>query len=448
MTRGLLLTFAAAVAAYPAASELLGDRNLIPNPAFTQTVSGIPDGWTVWSPRPALAADASVVPVPDGRALQLRARDFATYGKWIAEVPGIVAGKHYRFEVRYRAQGVQDETVSTAAILSWCAGERQVQRDYADRVETAGDWRVVTRTLAAPEGVTSLKVELALRWTERGTVLWTAPALYEVPKPGSRPVRLVTTRIAGKYPSTVEENLRRMSEVLDRAAAHRPDLVLLSETYADRGVNQTTAETAQTIPGPATRLLAAQAKRYRTYVAASINEREGDRIYNTAVLLDREGRLVGKYRKSHLPMEEGERGVTPGSAYPVFETDFGRVGMMVCWDNWFPEVARALRLAGAEIVLLPIAGDEAEHWDVISRARAIDNGLYLIASGTVGKSSSRIIDPSGAVLAETMDGVAAAEIDLAREWRTRWLSVGPGYGEAKSLYLKERRPDTYGQLSR
>src|SRR5205807_4390657 len=86
-------------------------------------------------------------------------------------------------------------------------------------------------------------------------------------------------------------------------------------------------------------------------------------------------------------------------------------------------------------------GDE-RHWDVMSRARAVDNGVYLVASSTVAKSPSRIIDPDGDVLAETLDrfGIVASSINLERESRLRWLSVGPAEGEARSLYIKERRP--------
>jgi predicted amidohydrolase len=149
-------------------------------------------------------------------------------------------------------------------------------------------------------------------------------------------------------------------------------------------------------------------------------------------------------------MIEGEDGITPGAEYPVFEADFGKVGMMICWDHWFPEPARILRLKGAELLVLPIAGDgDTKHWDITSRARAIDNGVYLVASSTVAQSPSRIVDPTGEVLAETLDpfGIAVSDIDLDREDRLHWLSVGPADGEARRLYIRERRPDTYGILS-
>jgi predicted amidohydrolase len=139
--------------------------------------------------------------------------------------------------------------------------------------------------------------------------------------------------------------------------------------------------------------------------------------------------------------------MTPGSEYAVFDTDFGRIGLIVCWDNWFVESARILRLKGAEMLLFPLAGDVDDHWDLMSRARAVDNGVYVVSSNTVG-GASRIVNPAGQILAEVSGAFAmgVADIDLSQEWRTRWLSIGPGNGEGKSLYLKERRPDTYPEI--
>jgi predicted amidohydrolase len=107
-------------------------------------------------------------------------------------------------------------------------------------------------------------------------------------------------------------------------------------------------------------------------------------------------------------------------------------------------------LKGAEILLLPVMGEgEPRHWDTISRARAIDNGLYVVASMDQ-EWPSRIIDPRGEVVAETSDafGIALAEIDLDRQDGVYWMSIGPGLGEPKSLYIRERRPETYGPLTR
>jgi predicted amidohydrolase len=242
-----------------------------------------------------------------------------------------------------------------------------------------------------------------------------------------------------------------MGEILERVGPEKPDVVLLSENFNTRGVRLPLEQKAETIPGPLTNLLAEKAKKFGMHVITTLPERDGKLFHNTAVWIDRAGRIAGKYHKVHLTISEMEAGLTPGSEYPVFETDFGRLGIVTCWDNWFPEPMRILRLRGAEMVFMPLAGDgDPAHWNPVWAARAIDNGVYLITSSTVGDTESRIINPKGAVIAETKEkfGYAIAEIDLNQEWRLRYLSAGNGAGEAKSLYLRERRPETYAPLLR
>lgn len=466
----LILLSAALAAPSSANGEARGTtgKNLIPNPELTLDPTGKPVGWRLWTARESLAPEGAVIAVEGGSALLLRARNSASYGKWTAKVAEIRGGNAYHFEALYRPTNVEAEDVSIAAVISWCEGPgaekpwwptttgdcygaelgAPLQRDYADRAGSVGDWRRLSRTILAPKQSKAATVELFLRWTNGGAVQWKDVRLTEVEPPAPRLVRVVTTRIAIPEPTTLDTNLALMSKMLDKAGEQRPDIVLLSEGLYDRWVGPV-EKTAQPIPGPVTEMLSAKARQHQMYIATSLHERAGDLIYNTAVLIGRRGEVVGKYRKVHLALEEEERGITSGTDYPVFETDFGKVGMMICWDSWFPEPARLLRLNGAEMILLPIAGDgDPRHWDVVSRARAMDNGVYLVASHTVTESASRIVSPTGQILAETSDdfGVAISEIDLNREYRLLWLSVGAD-GEAKSLYMKERHPQTYKGLT-
>jgi predicted amidohydrolase len=164
---------------------------------------------------------------------------------------------------------------------------------------------------------------------------------------------------------------------------------------------------------------------------AGLYEREGSAIYNTAVLLDREGRLAGRYRKVYLPREEVEGGLTAGSAYPTFATDFGTVGLLICWDVQFADPARALALGGAELLLVPIWGGN----ETLARARAIENRVFLASSGF--DFPTLVMDPDGETLARaTADGtVATATIDLARRYLDPWL------GDMRARLRKELRPD-------
>ena len=268
--------------------------------------------------------------------------------------------------------------------------------------------------------------------------------------PAPRRVRVATTCIRPPEASSAAQNLDLIAAVIDKVAEKRPDIICLPETVAVSNVAGPVRQKSQPVPGPFTQMLSDKARTHRTYIVGSLLEADAGAVYNTAVLVDRLGRLVGKARKVHLPLAEAEAGVAPGNEYPVFTTDLGRIGILTCWDNWFPEAARILRLKGAEMIFLPIEADlDPVHWDVVSRARAIDNGVYFISSSIYEPSTSRIIDPAGTVLAETgvAGGIAVADIDLNREWPVRHLSVGPAQGDPRSLYIIERRPDTYGPLA-
>ncbi len=434
-----------------ATASFCAEANLIRDPDFRTVANKGAQSWRTWAPRAEIAAKGEVVRSAGGNLLAMSGETFGSYGKWITTVEGISAGQHYAFEILRRAKGVAKEEVSIGVILSWCkddGGAVPVQRDYVDRIEEAGEWQREFRVLQAPQGAHSVTVELVLRWTH-GTVFWKSPRLVPVAAPERRVVRVATTHLVPGPPNTLESNMSAIRGIVERAAAEKPDVILLSENVVDRLLEMPLSKRAQPIPGPLTSMLSELARRHRTYIVTTLEEFDAGLVYNTAVLIDRDGRIAGKYRKVHLPTSEAEDGVTPGSDYPVFDTDFDRVGILTCWDNWFIEPARILRLKGAEVLLFPIMGDEPAHWDLMSRARAVDNGVFIVSSNTVGNTASRIIDPSGEVLAEASGaaGIAVRDLDLGKQWRTMWLSVGPSYGEGKSLYIKERRADTYGVLT-
>jgi predicted amidohydrolase len=276
-------------------------------------------------------------------------------------------------------------------------------------------------------------------------VRWRNPLVREADAPPPRRVRVVSVMLNPYAPprDDLAANRRRMLQAAEQAGRYRPDIVCFAETMVNRASGVPLAQAAEPIPGPSTEAFAATARKLRAYIVLSLHEVDDDGyLYNTAVLLDREGKIVGKYRKVHLTMYEWEAGLMPGDDYPVFDTDFGRIGILVCWDYWYPESARLLRLQGAEMVFIPTAGDAR----IQAAARAVENGMYVIVSGV---RQSRILAPNGDVLCETQDpeeDYCVAEIDLNGAYRTHWLSVGPAKGEGRSLYVEERRPDTYGPI--
>jgi predicted amidohydrolase len=150
--------------------------------------------------------------------------------------------------------------------------------------------------------------------------------------------------------------------------------------------------------------------------------------------------LCGKYRKTCLPREEIEGGLTPGHEYPVFDTRFGKIGMMICWDVYFPEVARRLANGGAELILAPIWGGI----DTLVQARAIENQVYIVTSTYNPKIRSAVFDRNGhAVVVATNDmPVAIAEIDLNER------NLDPRIGDWRAHFTRERPPADYELLNR
>jgi predicted amidohydrolase len=449
----MLLVFAAGLVAPAPAAEPIA--NLLPNPDFRAGTDGKPLDWALWSPRPNLAAEGAITSEGGEPALSLHADRYETVGKWRTLVRAIEPGKYYRFEVQHRAENVGTPATSVLVILSWFRrpdGEEEVQRDYVMPVEEASQWLTSARTIRAPEGARSVRVELGLRWAAGGTAWWKHIRLVAVPAPAPRKVRVAATRIVPVIEgATGEGNTSLMMKMFDQVGPERPDVVLFSENLATRFVQKPLKERAQPIPGPLTDMLSAKARQYHTYAIATLLESDNGLYHNTAVLIDREGQIAGKYRKVHLTIGETDGGLTPGREFPVFQTDFGRIGIMTCWDSWFGESARALRLNGAEILFLPLAGDsDALHWDPVWKTRAIDNGVWLVSSVTVTDAPSQILNPQGEVVAEAKGEFsrALAEIDLNQEWRRKYLSVSKGLGEGATFYIQERRPDTYSILEK
>ena len=167
------------------------------------------------------------------------------------------------------------------------------------------------------------------------------------------------------------------------------------------------------------------------------------------MLIDSDGKARGTYRKVH-PFADEKRWCRAGCGFPVFDTEIGKLGIMICWDTGFPEVARCYALQGVDLLIVSTNWEDpyADDWDLITKARAFDNTLHLVAANRIGNDGgtlsffghSKIMDPVGreiAALDEEKEGVISAEIDLSltQKERARYYT-----------FFRDRRPDVYGEI--
>ena len=258
------------------------------------------------------------------------------------------------------------------------------------------------------------------------------------------------------------ENLRKATGMVEEASRSGAKIVCLPELFTSRYFPQ--AENAkveaEAVPGPTTRALASAAKKNKVaIVGGSISERAGGRLYNTSVVFDPNGRLLGKYRKVHIPQDVSfyeQTYFSSGGGYRVFRTGPAKVGVLICFDQWYPEAARAERLLGADVLFYPTAigtvdgvdqteGDWQAAWETVQRGHAISNGVVVAAANRVGREGgmrfwggSFVCDQFGTVLARAGDKeqvlIASCDLDLGRD-------VEDGWG-----FLRNRKPRTYGRL--
>jgi len=193
---------------------------------------------------------------------------------------------------------------------------------------------------------------------------------------------------------TVKRNLDKMTELLKKAAMDKPDIICFPECSPTLGlVGEEHVKAAEKIPGTIFQRISRLAKKYKTYVVCPMMERRNEKIYNSAVLIDRKGEYVGSYHKIHPTISEIESGVTPGSEPETFELDFGRVGFAICFDLNFEDVMKGLAKEEAELVFFPSmypGGLQLKIW-------AFNCGVYMVSAFT--GEGSMIVDPLGRVLA-------------------------------------------------
>lgn len=407
-------------------------------------ISPSPDNWTTWAPRAEIAPHTFVDrdhyrTHPGALAISGNSNP-SEYGGWVYTARTITPGKWYRFTAWFRQQGASNERNQILARLDWkkSNGKRSGQPDYPYTITRDGEWSRITQDAPAPADTATVEIQLYLCNAPSATVWWDDVSLDEIPVPAPRPVTVVSVNLRPSGTHSSAESVEQFMRVIDEKVQGKTDLVVLPEGITVIGTGKKDPDVAEPIPGPTTRRLGEEARKKHSYIVAGIYEREGPATYNTAVLIDRQGNVAGKYRKVYLPREEYEVGLTPGSDYPVFQTDFGKVGLMICWDLQYADPARALALQGAELIALPIWGGN----EAIGKARAIENHLYIAASGY--DYPTYIMDPQGERLSEAKQhgDIASATIDLGRRYVEKWE------GDMRGRFMKEVRLDVPTAASR
>jgi len=402
-------------------------------------------GWTEFAARPT-AAPALRASAGSPYALEIAGDGVPNeYGGWRSRIQGLSGGTYYRFRAKAVPEGIASPRESVTILLRW-------RGSYGDEVAPDFIWQyssatagalLYDRILQAPPRTSAVDVELVLQWTPGGRVRFEALSLMPAPAPASRRVTVAAVSYRPSGTASGRESVEGAARYGESvAAAHRPDVMVFGELLNVIGAPGTFDVKAETVPGLSTEAMGRVARTHRMYVVFGMLERDDRFLYNTAVLIDRNGAVAGKYRKVQLPLAEVSAGVTPGDTVPVFQTDFGRVAMLICQDTAFPEPAREAALQGAEMLLVPIWGGKP----AVVAVRGIEHSMYVAASGYDYRSE--VIDPRGTVLSRVSapgrSDAAIATIDLSQRFRDDWS------GDWRDTSGKQRRaaPDKGGTIGK
>ena len=397
--------------------------------------------WTEQSPRDEIRPAFS----RDGETLVITHDSRDGLDGWYQQSFAVQGGAFMKFSATRKTTGVKNPRHSGLARIVWAdakgkivpaavAGATAEPEHPLDGPTDAQGRATLTGVYQVPPKATQAIVELHLQHAPAGRIEWSQVVFARSVAPAARKVRLATVQYvpSGKSP---RQNCEEYAPMIAAAAKQQADLIVLGETVPYARTKLSPAQTAEPIPGPTTEYFGGLSKQHAIHIALSLYERDGHLVFNTAVLLGPDGALLGKYRKVCLPHGEVEKGVAPGTDYPVFDTKFGKVGLMVCYDGFYPEVARALTAKGAEVIAWPVWGCDP----LLARARACENRVFVVSSTFTDPKSdwmiSAVIDPAGKIVAQAKESgsVAIHEADLSQPL------VGPyNLGDFREIVQRHR----------
>ncbi|MFO1063758.1 MAG: carbon-nitrogen hydrolase family protein [Pirellulales bacterium] len=405
-----------------------------------------PPGWSTQSPRDELRPQfwSNSRTSADRVVMRIEADErTGLVGAW-TRTQTVKGGQYYSFTVERKTTGMSLTRRSAVPEITWLdeagrqvlraepsqasfrAGQRPTAEPEFPKVVGERDgWTVIEGIYEVPPDATQARIDLHFRWGEpHSRVEWSNVSLREIEKPKERVVRVAAVHLQPTAGKTAQDKCEQFAPLIAHAAQEHVDLVVLPETltYYGRGVSY--ADAAEPVPGPSTNYFGTLAEQHKLHIVAGLIEREGHLIYNVAVLIGPDGKIIGKYRKVTLPRGEIEGGITPGDDCPVFETRIGKIGMMVCYDGFFPEVARELSNRGAEIIAWPVWGCNP----MLAEARACENHVTIISSTYCDRSMNWMLtavyghDGRTLAVADQWGSLAIAELRLDRP--LYWSSLG------------------------
>lgn len=413
--------------------------------------------WLTRAPRAELRPEFTVAPAEaesTEAALGLRTSASGLAGWWQTDV-AVQGGQTYQVSLLRLVSNVAAPHRSAVARIDWLDDkDRRVpsdrpfvrgvlegwhdsqQPDYLNEElprtsnesiageNASASWKKLHGTYTAPRGAVKARLELHLRWADVGAAAYYRSLTWKaVDAPARRPVKLATIHLKPRG-GNPQANREAFKTLVTDAAGQGAQLIVLPETLTYYGTGQTPLESSEPVPGPTSEYFGQLAKELKCHIVATCFEKDEYQLFNTAVLLGPDGTLVGKYRKVCLPRSEIEAGVTPGTEYPVFETSLGRIGMMICYDGFFPQVAQRLTDAGAEVIAWPVWGCNP----LLAQARAAENQVAIVSSTYESPDRnwmiSAVYDPNGQVVAQAAEwgSFAMAELDLSQP--PYWPSLG------------------------
>ena len=338
--------------------------------------------------------------------------------------------KLLKISIPYEASG---ERVSPRALVSFVGKEELlIQSDYFTKENG-----VFTLKKEIPEGTENIKLEMLFYCFGKGEVTFGEPIIEITSKEPHRIVRVASGFIEKK--GNFEDNFKSTLKIIEEAALspEKPDILCFTECVLDVGCKDKLFIHES---GEEMQKVCEAVKKAGMYVIFTSHEIDDDGYkYNTSFLTSDKGEVVGKYRKVFLTGmgEIKNSGLTPGSEFPVFDTPLGKIGMIICWDNWFPEATREMAKKGAEMVFWSTRGFHEER----PVTRAMDNGVYFIVSHSNPKNCG-IIEPAwGKYLARAdgtkEQGFVSAVIDLDERLNSQYKSFGKNGSNDREVFITE-----------